>query len=498
MSTEIKLDTSGFGHSEHEFCNSTKLLYQAADFLYNEGSVNVQGFQNLIRTFGDQPPLGCLESNLKIITTITQHPTASANKIQEISECNLSDIKGVQLWMQKSRFIGQTMRSHFYPGYLLIRYAQSFLSDLSDNPDYLKHAESQDIIAPKRLEIHVTNANCNYRCEMCLWHANNQAKYETHGEVLSANKWEEVLCQAKNRGTEIVVFSGGGEPLLRSDISQVINYAKKIGLSTMIYTNGSMLHKMSTDSDLYHALLNTDWLRVSLHATTEERYSKLVNIPENLKAFTKVVEGIQHLKNGRDKANLPLKLGIGFVIQSLNFDQVENVVELANDLKLDFLNLRVDCINITEDLKPDETTALYNQLSVIRKRIDNNSYGNLSVDFDDRLVASMNGWRVPEIDNPSTCRVHLYRSAIDPYGRVAVCDLVSEPYFSKDELTLGYINPNTDYQTILQKTAKRTFDSGLCDNCMPGQQTINALWSKVLEDSKIGFNPSEQGILFKY
>jgi MoaA/NifB/PqqE/SkfB family radical SAM enzyme len=68
-----------------------------------------------------------------------------------------------------------------------------------------------------------------------------------------------VFKQATEGGTEVAIFSGGGEPLLRSYLGDVIEHANKAGLYTMIYTNGSRLEKLSKDnSKLYKSLLNAD------------------------------------------------------------------------------------------------------------------------------------------------------------------------------------------------------------------------------------------------
>lgn len=478
-------------------------LFRASEFLYLPPQRDPIDFAILMREFGDpQPPLPFdLEKTLRVAQTTALYPTLPAVQLAEATHLSLEEIRNGYEWERRSRLMQAVMTSHYYPGYLLVRYGQSFLRDLVKNPDYLERVEQRLPVAPRRLEIHATNASCNYRCEMCLWHVKNQGDYHEkplHLARLTTDEWNMVLSQAKSMGTEVVIFSGGGEPLLRSNSGEIIDHANQIGLTTMIYTNGSQLESLPFDSQLYQAILGSNWLRVSLHATTDERYGALVHLPPDSLPFSKVVRGIQRLKNDAEKRSLPLKIGIGFVIQSLNYDQVQEVAKLGFALGLDFLNLRVDCIDITDKLTPEQETQLYDQLRRIRSAFENGTYGKMEVDFADSLIGPMNGWSgQPHVEVAPECRVHLYRSAIDPYGRVAVCDLTAEPHFASDTYTLGRITGEKAYQAILTEAANRQFNAKGCQSCMPGQQAINALWHKVLEDRKVGINPNQQPFFFR-
>jgi len=109
-------------------------------------------------------------------------------------------------------------------------------------------------------------------------------------------------------------------------------------------------------------------------------------------------------------------------------------IKLAKKLGMDLLNIREDCIDITQHLSAGEKKLLYQQLRNIRTGIETGTYGDMDVDFADSMIAPMNGWsRTPHVETSNDCKVHLYRSAIDPFGRVAVCDLVSEPFFATND-----------------------------------------------------------------
>lgn len=486
---------------ENLFSFDPNLLFRASYFFHHPSSDRVDGFLRFAVDFNDEASRYISENDLALILTTVQHPTASVAEICDETHTSPKDAIDIFHWMQKSVMVRSVMQSHYYPGYLFVGYANSFLENLCKKPELLEKVVRGEPVAPDRLEIHATNATCNYRCQMCLWHVKEQALYDkvTDQKVLGANEWNEVLDQAKEMGTKTIIFSGGGEPLMRSDVSEIINYAKSLNLSTMIYTNGSRLDGLPFDHPLYQAILHSDWLRVSLHAATNERYAKLVKVQESGEPLTFVLKGLERLKRDRDKLGLPLQLGIGYVIQAANHDQVEDVVEIVDGLGLDFLNLRVDCIDITQKLTMDEEEKLYMSLRKIRERLDQGQFSKLEIDFADELIGPMNNWgKISLLDSPEECRVHLYRSAINPFGRVAVCDLAAEPWYSRDELTLGYIKGNRGYGDVVRESAKKRFYTNKCVSCMPGQKAINALWEKVIKDDALGIGPKDQPLLFSH
>lgn len=473
-------------------------ILNTATLLCQEEQIEPSTLEYSLETFGDKyNDFEELAILTRILPLIAQNPTTPARELKQISNLDDEELLKAYKWMQSSNMLKTVMTSHYYPGYMMVRYAQTFFGDLAKDPQYLKDVIEQKPLTPKRLEVHVTNGTCNYRCSMCLWHVDNQAKYEKNQQLLSVKDWNNIFDQASQGGTGVVIFSGGGEPLLRSDAGEVIEHANEKGLYTMIYTNGSTLEKLPKNSKLYQSLLDSKWLRVSMHSTDEEKYADLVKLPKERKPLSRVIRGMKRLINDRNELGKPLKIGIGFVVQHENYDQVTQIAKLSKELGVDMLNIREDCIDITQHLSLEEREILNEQLRTVRRDYDNGEYKGMDIDFADSMIAQMNGWeKSPHIETPSECKVHLYRSAIDPYGRVATCDLVSEPYFAPDDLTLGFVSQDKDYTIVLEEAAKKKFETKKCSKCMPGQQAINALWYKVLEDNKEGIRPEDQPLLF--
>jgi len=98
---------------------------------------------------------------------------------------------------------------------------------------------------------------CNYRCRGCnVWR-------DQDSKELSTNEIKKGLDILKEIGVIDIVFSGGN-PLLRDDIGEILEYASRFFVTT-VYDNGSMaLEKID-------ALRNVDFVAISLDSLNPEK-----------------------------------------------------------------------------------------------------------------------------------------------------------------------------------------------------------------------------------
>lgn len=82
---------------------------------------------------------------------------------------------------------------------------------------------------------------CNLDCEFCynVW---LEKETPVHRE-LSLNEIEKVLCNISKAPGATGVTVTGGEPLLRSDVPEIVKLIKKSGLKVALATNGTLLTK---------------------------------------------------------------------------------------------------------------------------------------------------------------------------------------------------------------------------------------------------------------
>jgi MoaA/NifB/PqqE/SkfB family radical SAM enzyme len=121
---------------------------------------------------------------------------------------------------------------------------------------------------------------CNYRCVGCnVWKEQDQRELTTE----DIKKGLDIL---KNLGIVELVFSGG-DPLLRDDISEIIDYASKLFVTT-VYDNGSMAVK-KIDS-----LRNVDFVAISIDSLDEAKNDYIKSVPGAWKKAMEAVETLQH------------------------------------------------------------------------------------------------------------------------------------------------------------------------------------------------------------
>jgi len=131
--------------------------------------------------------------------------------------------------------------------------------------------------------------------------------------------------------TQIVDFTGGGEPLLQPRLAEWISEASRAGCETGILTNGLLL-KRETAQKLIDAGLNM--ICVSMDGATADVYNQ-IRVGSN---FDKVCENLAQIAAMR-KGRIP-RTSINFVLMPMNFHQVEDMVRLAVKLGVDQVNFK--------------------------------------------------------------------------------------------------------------------------------------------------------------
>ena len=80
----------------------------------------------------------------------------------------------------------------------------------------------------------ITN-RCNSRCRYCN-------SYNIHSEEMSTQEIFQMMDEFSTLGIKRIGFTGG-EPLLREDIDVVISYAHEKGITTTLFSNGTLVPK---------------------------------------------------------------------------------------------------------------------------------------------------------------------------------------------------------------------------------------------------------------
>jgi len=429
-------------------------------------------------------------------------PVRKAKSILHHREISREELLAAHRFIRESRLAKMVFLSNQYPRSLLIKSATNLLNFMQQNPQYLPKILRGEMVGPMMLEIHPTDAICIYRCQMCIWcggqkQRNPIADFYGAERLLTSDQWCKILEEVKGLGTRQVIFSGGGETLLsQAKIKPVLDKANSIGLETMIYTNGRTLYDLN--QELLDSILSSTWLRISMHAATPEIYSRLINRPLGANDLEAVLSGIRKIIALKKQQGERLKVGIGIVLQELNYAEIDGMAKLCCDLEIDFLDVRVDCIGVTKELSSYQYDEMLGSLRELRSRIENGQL-DFNVSFADDLLIAMDKWGEIELTQPKRCLIPVVRPAIDPFGIVGACDSIGEPYTrskSPREYVLGQISDGCNFSDIMRSVAGK--ELGIhCKFCMPGQISLNALLEKLVDDFRIGIKPADQPFCFE-
>jgi radical SAM protein with 4Fe4S-binding SPASM domain len=159
----------------------------------------------------------------------------------------------------------------------------------------------------------VTN-KCNLGCIHC--YSSEQQEELTTTEVAH------VLDKLASAGVEMVDF-GGGEPLLRTDIFDILAHSKHLGLYTSISTNGVLL-----DEHCVRRLkqLNVDHVCVSLDGARSETHDRIRN---KKGTYEKAINGIKNCRNAG------MTTQISTVFMRSNINELEDLHKLLEGFHVD-------------------------------------------------------------------------------------------------------------------------------------------------------------------
>lgn len=179
---------------------------------------------------------------------------------------------------------------------------------------------------PMLLEIEMTR-RCNFRCEYCRV-ANTSNQEIPKADIFS-------LVDSIQKDCCVIILSGG-EPLLRQDIEEIVDYIQsKDGIFLIIVTNGSLVREKA------HILKKADLVFVSVDLPGE-----ICDLQRSEKSCEKALEGIEILNK------LDVKVGLLCVLTNNNANKPFQIIESLRKMKYSF----VDFIPVSEvtNLKMEE------------------------------------------------------------------------------------------------------------------------------------------------
>jgi MoaA/NifB/PqqE/SkfB family radical SAM enzyme len=188
---------------------------------------------------------------------------------------------------------------------------------------------------------------CNLKCRHCYSDSG-----EGENQELSPKKTLEVVEQIAKAGSRVLIFDGG-EPLIREDIYDLISHAGRLGLTTVLGTNGTLITpavvRKLKDAGLHHCAVSIDGSNPGTHEWLRGVKG----------CFDKAVRGAKLIQG----AGIPLQ--VNTCLNSKNQHEIKEIIELAESLKADsiqFFFYNNSGRSSSQVLPPDVNTDLFENI----------------------------------------------------------------------------------------------------------------------------------------
>ena len=188
------------------------------------------------------------------------------------------------------------------------------------------------------LSVHLdVTYRCNERCEHCY------LEHDGDGEMTTA-EIREVLDQLADAGVFFLTISGG-EPLIRRDCFEIIEYARSLRFNVKLKTNAVLIREKEARR---LRQLNVEQIQISVYSRRAEIHDGISKLPGSLK---RTLAGIRLLRAHG------LKVALASVLMKGNLQDSDGVRQLAEEVGAHYT------------LDPTITPMMSGDTSVLRLRL---------------------------------------------------------------------------------------------------------------------------------
>lgn len=204
------------------------------------------------------------------------------------------------------------------------------------------------------ISIHLTD-RCNNRCIFCIVDAPNQK-----GEQVSTKRIVSFLEENSGKGYKAVNLHGG-EATTRRDFMNILQKINELNYPTIILqTNARKLRNMEFAKKVREQ--NVDLFVISVHGKDSQTLDFITQIP---KSFEQCIQGIKNVKE------LGAKVRTNTVVSRLNYQELEEIVSLLLELKVDHINISALHTGGTAYRNFEQVTPTYAEiLPSLKKAVD--------------------------------------------------------------------------------------------------------------------------------
>ena len=170
----------------------------------------------------------------------------------------------------------------------------------------------------EEIDLYVTN-KCNLKCEFC------SVKAGSYDAEISLERIKELIDEASKFGLQDLHLTGG-EPTIRRDLEEIIEYAISKDINVRLITNGTLLTKERLDSLCNHGLKS---IMISIDGR-EDCHDRVRGIKGTFKRAYDTIE--YAISKG-------MYVRVNSVAWKDNCDEILELLDIFNELKVDVYSI---------------------------------------------------------------------------------------------------------------------------------------------------------------
>lgn len=163
--------------------------------------------------------------------------------------------------------------------------------------------------------------NCTRTCNLRCVHCYAQSEAQHYEGEMTTDQGKAMIDDLAAFGAPVLLFSGG-EPTMRPDLVELMQYAKDAGMRVVISTNGTLITKAMAED---FARVGLSYVGVSLDGTraTHDGFRGMEG------SFDRAIQGI---RNARAAG---IKVGLRMTINKLNWRDIDEIFDIMEDEGID-------------------------------------------------------------------------------------------------------------------------------------------------------------------
>lgn len=226
---------------------------------------------------------------------------------------------------------------------------------------HLSEILNKALVRPHWIYISLSH-DCNFNCQMC------GVKKLTNDYGLDFPSLKKVLEEIASWHSDNIVMLTGGEPFLRKDIFEVINYSTSLGIKTEVVTNGSLINNPEIAKRIIKSGLGN--IAISLDGTTAQTHDYIRGVNG---AYAKALGAISYLSQEKKLANYGPQISVWTTIMKENIEELYDMISLVKNLGVECLVYH-PVIAVQEDMQSTVRSSKFwineDRIGTLKQEID--------------------------------------------------------------------------------------------------------------------------------